>query len=365
MHITTIALIISILGMSSSFFVIGIFPSLLAFILNIICIKDERSIRTVRPLAISFAGILLPIVMYLNSFGLSLPYEKPEELNMLSQIIYDNYSRLGLNCSFMLPVKAEEQEVYAATERTDGMYYVSDGVVVDDDGMIELEPAKDLDNVEESIDSLDEALDQGYGSEKQGASDDDMPSYGGLPLGVTIKGQYFREDYHYCNPIIVLKNETGRDCRFECSFIARDGDGNELAVSDKTVEVVSEGGFFVLEGRFDKSELGGTLPSMYEFLVSKRDPYEENMYDDVAVYGEVVDNSVLVTAINNGDKKAKVDAYVLFFDGQELVDCIWMIPKNSGEVSIEPGSSAYIKGDAYYRFDRIETYYTAYMAVGE
>ena len=121
----------------------------------------------------------------------------------------------------------------------------------------------------------------------------------------------------------------------------------------------------MFEGRFDKDELGGVLPAMYEFLISKREPYEENLYDEVTVLGEIVENSAFVTAMNTSKKKAKVDAYVLFFDGDELVDCIWMIPQNSGEVCIEPGSSAAIKGDAYYKFDRIETYYTAYEAVGE
>ena len=84
------------------------------------------------------------------------------------------------------------------------------------------------------------------------------------------------------------------------------------------------------------------------------------MYDDVVVSGEIEDNSVVVTAVNTSDKKVKVDAYVLFFDDKEMVDCIWMIPVNSGEVCIEPGSAAAIKGDAYYKFSRIETYYTAY-----
>ena len=378
MHITTIALIISILGLISSFFAVGIIPSFLAFIVNIFCLKNERSIRTVRPLAISFAGILLPIVMYLNTYGLSGPYEKPQKLNMVAQIVYDNYERLGFDCSFMLP-KEDQEEYLVENDESDGMYYVSDGVVVDDDGYrleadessseavsgekIDLEP--EMETIFESIDSLGENKKAGYGSDKKGASDDDMPSYGGLPLGVTITGQYFREDYHNCNPILVLKNETGKECRFECLFTARDSEGNELATSNKTIEVVSVGGLFVLEGRFDKRELGGTLPSMYEFLVSKRDPYEENMYENVAVFGEVVGNAALVTAQNTSKEKVKVDAYVLFFDGEELVDCIWMIPQNGGDVTIDPGSSAFIKGDAYYGFDRIETYYTAYKAVGE
>lgn len=393
MHITTIALIISIMGLASSFFVIGIIPSIMAFILNLLCIKEEKSIRCVRSLSISFVGILLPIVMYLNSYGFHMPFDKPQGLNFLSQIVYDNYTRLGLDMGFMVQGDVEDTTPSGNYVGEDGMYYVSDGCVVSGDEYIledgressddteseenqvfettangeKIQLELDNDSIFESIDSLDEKAQEeaGYGGDKKGASDDDMPSYGGLPLGVRILGQYFREDYHNCNPILVLKNETGKDCRFECAFTARDGDGNELATSNKTVEVVSAGGSFILEGRFDKRELGGTLPSMYEFLVSKRDPYENNMYEEIYVFGEVVDNSAVVTAQNTSKKKAKVDAYVLFFDGDELVDCIWMIPKNSGEVCIDPGSSAYIKGDAYYKFDRIETYYTAYEAVGE
>ncbi len=388
MHITTIALIISILGLLTSFGFVGIIPSVAAFVLNILNLREEKSIRTIRALAISFAGILLPAVMYLNSYGLHLPYDKPEKLGMLSQIIYDNYSRLGFNMNGLIKDDSLELTDSSAEEPSDGMYYVAEGVVEKDDGvkpdtkLDETEAGTDLtegegaagdkilnelgmDSIFESIDSLDEGNDKGYGADMSGASDDDMPSYGGLPIGTLIVGQYFREDDHNCNPVLVLQNETGKDCRFECLFTARDEDGNELATSNKTVEIVKNGEKFVFEGRFDKDELGGVLPAMYEFLISKREPYEENLYDEVTVLGEIVENSAFVTAINTSKKKAKVDAYVLFFDGDELVDCIWMIPQNSGEVCIEPGSSAAIKGDAYYKFDRIETYYTAYEAVGD
>ena len=54
----------------------------------------------------------------------------------------------------------------------------------------------------------------------------------------------------------------------------------------------------MFEGRFDKDELGGVLPAMYEFLISKREPYEENLYDEVTVLGEIVENSAFVTAMN-------------------------------------------------------------------
>lgn len=388
MHITTIALIISILGLLTSFGFVGIIPSVAAFVLNILNLREEKSIRTIRALAISFAGILLPAVMYLNSYGLHLPYDKPEKLGMLSQIIYDNYSRLGFNMNGLIKDDSLELTDSSAEVPSGGMYYVAEGVVETDDGvkldtkLDEIEAGTDLtegegaagdkilnelgmDSIFESIDSLDEGNDKGYGADMSGASDDDMPSYGGLPIGTLIVGQYFREDDHNCNPVLVLQNETGKDCRFECLFTARDEDGNELATSNKTVEIVKNGEKFVFEGRFDKDELGGVLPAMYEFLISKREPYEENLYDEVTVLGEIVENSAFVTAMNTSKKKAKVDAYVLFFDGDELVDCIWMIPQNSGEVCIEPGSSAAIKGDAYYKFDRIETYYTAYEAVGE
>ena len=198
-----------------------------------------------------------------------------------------------------------------------------------------------------------------------GASDDDMSCYGGLPLGTLLIARYFREDDHNCNPVLVLQNKSGDLCRYECKFTARDGAGNQLAVSEKTVEVVQNDAKFVFEGRFDKNELQGKLPTMYEFSITRRKPYEKDRLDDIAVYSKTEGNSVFLAAENTCDKKVKVDAFVLFFDGNELVDCIWMIPQNNGLVSIEPGSAASIKGDAYYRFDRIETYYTAYEAVGE
>lgn len=102
---------------------------------------------------------------------------------------------------------------------------------------------------------------------------------------------------------------------------------------------------------------------MYEFSVTKRTPYEKDRLDDVAVYSKIEGNSVFLAAENTCDKNVKVDAFVLFFDGDELVDCIWLIPGSNSNVYVEPKSIGIITGDAYYKFDRIETYYTAYEAV--
>lgn len=389
MHITTIAHVLSILGLLSSFYFVGIIPSIFAFALNIYCILNEKSINTARALAISFVGIILPLIMYFSSYGFRLPYEKKENLGMVSQIVYDNYTRLGFDMHKMLKDKNKtgEETLVSAEGDSEDYYYVSEGVIHDESGFkVSIQqdeesetlnismPEKNVsgikerfgeDSIFESIDSLSEDEKKSSDIFQKAPSDDDMPSYGGLPVGTLILGQYFREDDHNCNPVLVLKNQTGEAYRFECKFTARDEDGNELATSEKTVEVVKQGMPFVFEGRFDKGELQGKLPAMYEFLISKRKPYEKDLADEVAVYSEVVDNSAYVVADNHSEDKAKVDSYVLFFDGDELVDCIWMIPKNSGEVCIEPGSSAAIRGDSYYKFDRIETYYTAYEAVGE
>ncbi len=389
MHIIALALIISILSTAASFAFIGIIPSICALILNIICFTKEKSINTVRSLAISVVGILLPIIMYLNSFGLSLPYEKIPNVGMLTQILYDNYSGLGFDAEWMIAGKKSSEDPSDSSD----MYYVSEGVAFDEEGAyvsdsselgegnvkydINGNPLIETSDSDDSLDDYDahaqelaedavifEAIDSNTDTWKMetGESDDDMPSYGGLPIGTLIVGQYFREDEHNCNPILVLQNKTGNDCRFECVFTARDEEGNELAVSEKTVEVVKNDALFVFEGRFDKEDLGGKIPDMYEFLVSKRDPYESNMFDDVTVIGQKNNYSVILVAQNLSNKRAKVDAYVLFFDGDELVDCIWMIPRNGEDVTIDPGSSAAIRADAYYKFDRIETYYTAYEA---
>lgn len=315
--------------------------------------------------------------MYLNTFGLHLPYDKGEGYGTFKQILYDNYSNFGFDMSFMVKDYKTIDEQVAATAATsdDGIYYVSDGVVQEEAGYNEivtteadssessLDNSKYPESIFESFEDIEKEYETTAKSTEIGASDDDMPSYGGLPVGTLIVAQYFREDDHNCNPVLVLQNKTGNLCRYECMFTARDKDGNEIATSERTSEVVPDGAKFVIEGRFDKSELGGTLPSMYEFTISKRTPYEKDVTEDVCVYTKIDGNSVILAAENPTSLKVKVDAYVLFFDGDELVDCIWLIPSNKDEVCITPGSVATIKGDAYYRFDRIETYYTAYEAV--
>ena len=408
MLVIVITIVLSIIDLILSLAFVGIMPSLIALILSIYCLIQKRSITRARALAMSVVGVILPVIMYLNSYGFSLPYPRTDGLSVVGGIIYDNYSNMGFDMEWMkksgnasgLEVVGEELSSIAATEDSgDEMYYVSDGVPTSQLGY------KEKDSAEKSAGMADGAADdktgQGLGtarsssgddsldtaqyntdifekledateeyeekpiSDKIGASDDDMPSYGGLPVGTLIIAQYFREDVHNCNPVLVLQNKTGKKCRYEARFIARDEDGEQLAVSERCVEVVDNDGKFVLEGRFDKNELGDNIPAMYEFSVTKREPYEKNMADDVVVYAKENGNSVVLAAENLSDKKVKVDAFVLFFDKEELVDCIWLIPHNEGDVCIMPGSVASISGDAYYRFDRIETYYTAYEAVGE
>ena len=377
MQMLVVAIVLSICGLLSSFILIGIFPSIISFALSIYCLSKEKTINTVRALLMSLVGILVPIIMYLNTFGLHLPYDKGEGYGTFKQILYDNYSNFGFDMSFMVKDYKTIDEQVAATAATsnDGIYYVSDGVVQDEPGYNEivtteadssessLDNSKYPESIFESFEDIEKEYETTAKSTEIGASDDDMPSYGGLPVGTLSVAQYFREDDHNCNPVLILQNKTGDLCRYECIFTARDKDGNEIATSERTSEVVPDGAKFVMEGRFDKSELGGTLPSMYEFTISKRSPYEKDVTEDVYVYTKIDGNSVILAAENPTSLKVKVDAYVLFFDGDELVDCIWLIPSNKDEVCITPGSIGTIKGDAYYRFDRIETYYTAYEAV--
>ncbi|RKM56272.1 hypothetical protein D6853_05615 [Butyrivibrio sp. X503] len=369
MLVIVITIVLSIIGLLLSLVFVGIIPSFIALILSIYCFIQKKSITRARAITMSVVGVIVPIIMYLNSYGLSLPYPRTDGLSVVGGIIYDNYSNMGFDMEWLknglgkgnselAMVEEELSDTASGEASSEDIYYVSDGVVTDS-----------LDEYDygifEKLEDETEKYDKKPISDKVGASDDDMPSYGGLPVGTLIIAQYFREDVHNCNPVLVLQNKTGKKCRYEARFIARDEDGEQLAESDRCVEVVDNDGKFVLEGRFDKNELGGNIPAMYEFSVTKREPYEKNMADDVVVYAKENGNSVVLAAENLSDKKVKVDAFVLFFDKEELVDCIWLIPHNDGEVCVTPGSVASISGDAYYRFDRIETYYTAYEAVGE
>lgn len=400
MHMTVIALIVSILGLCLSFFLVGGLICIATFILGMRLFLEEKSIPAFRVVAISAAGIIIPFVMYFNTFGFALPSEDGSGRNIFARIIETNYSNLGLNFGKRTAdLAADTFKKAASGQGSDGAQegaaaQMPDGIGSHgkDEGKIENDEStgsgsdKDKDDestnsgsgnnmkekaqisegsIFESLDSIKENQRNKGGIVSIAPSDDDMPSYGGLPVGTLLIAQYFREDDHNCNPVLVLQNRTGDEVRYECRFIARSAEGEELSTSSKTVEVVRDGALFVFEGRFDKRDLGGRIPDSYEFSITKRKPYETDLANEVAVYTATEGSSALLTAENNSDKKVKVDAYVLFFDGEELVDCMWMIPQNTDEVCLEPGSAATIKGDAYYRFDRVETFYTAYEALGE
>ncbi|MCR5404608.1 MAG: hypothetical protein K6E91_12440 [Butyrivibrio sp.] len=451
MHIPTIALIIAIIGLLSSSLLVGGIISLVSLVMGIILLRKEKTIAAVRVIAISVAGLLVPFIMYFNTYGVSLPSKNDISKNPYKEILSTNYSNMGIalagdssddqiregaagidaansrttasdelqeaiakagkeSAAGSLEGEASGSVLYTEAENAisdaenpakddpmdDEMVYIGltdsvrRGVIehigenkdVTDDGTVtgadsvsadkknassdeqgEAGAGASTGNIFESLDSISESDKNKGGIVSIAARDDDMPSYGGLPLGTLLVAQYFREDDHNCNPVLVLQNKTGETVRYECRFIARDAEGNSLALSEKTVEVVKNGSLFVFEGRFHKKDLGGKKPAVYEFSITKRTPYEKDMSSQISLYTATKSSTATLTAVNNSDKKVKVDAYILFFDGTELVDCMWMIPQNTDEVCLQPGTTASIEGDAYYRFDRVETYYTAYEAI--
>ena len=383
---TTIALLLAILGLVASAFLVGGAICMVTLGIGIHQFVKDKSIEALRIIAISAAGVILPIIMYLNTYGFHLPYEDGSGRSAFKTILATNYENLGIDLFGKDKSNKEDEAVLVsesdADEFSQGAEKIETSASSGTSESLESALAKlkdkneELDEKVESSEksggSIFESLDSIRKEDKNkggivsiAPSDDNMPSYGGLPVGTILVAQYFREDDHNCNPVLVLQNKTGDLVRYECRFIARDKDGEELATSEKTVEVVRNEALFVFEGRFDKRDLGGNIPDSYEFSITKREPYEEDMANLVSVYTATEGSSALLTAENKSNKKVKVDAYVLFFDGSELVDCMWMIPQNTDEVCLDPGSAATIKGDAYYRFDRVETFYTAYEAVGE
>ncbi len=383
---TTIALLLAILGLVASLFLVGGAICMVTLGIGIHQFVKDKSIEALRIIAISAAGVILPIIMYLNTYGFHLPYEDGSGRSAFKTILATNYENLGIDLFGKDKSDKEAEAVLVsesdADEFSQGAEKVETSASSGTSESLESTLAKlkdkneeldeNVESSEKSGGSIFESLDSIRKEDKNkggivsiAPSDDNMPSYGGLPVGTMLVAQYFREDDHNCNPVLVLQNKTGDLVRYECRFIARDKDGEELATSEKTVEVVRNEALFVFEGRFDKRDLGGNVPDSYEFSITKREPYEEDMANQVSVYTATEGSSALLTAENKSDKKVKVDAYVLFFDGSELVDCMWMIPQNTDEVCLDPGSAATIKGDAYYRFDRVETFYTAYEAVGE
>lgn len=383
---TTIALLLAILGLVASAFLVGGAICMVTLGIGIHQFVKDKSIEALRIIAISAAGVILPIIMYLNTYGFHLPYEDGSGRSAFKTILATNYENLGIDLFGKDKSNKEAESVLVsesdADEFSQGAEKIETSASSGTSESLESALAKlkdkneeldeNVESSEKSGGSIFESLDSIRKEDKNkggivsiAPSDDNMPSYGGLPVGTILVAQYFREDDHNCNPVLVLQNKTGDLVRYECRFIARDKDGEELATSEKTVEVVRNEALFVFEGRFDKRDLDGNIPDSYEFSITKREPYEEDMANLVSVYTATEGSSALLTAENKSNKKVKVDAYVLFFDGSELVDCMWMIPQNTDEVCLDPGSAATIKGDAYYRFDRVETFYTAYEAVGE
>ena len=88
MHIIVVTVVLSIVGLIMSLAFVGIVPSFVALILSIYCLVQKKSIARARALALSVVGVILPIIMYINSYGISAPHLRADGLSFVAGIIY-------------------------------------------------------------------------------------------------------------------------------------------------------------------------------------------------------------------------------------------------------------------------------------
>ena len=97
MHMTTIALILAILGLVASLFLLGGAICMVTLGYGIYLFVKDKSIEALRIIAISAAGVILPIIMYLNTYGFHLPYDDGSGRSAYKTILATNYENLGID----------------------------------------------------------------------------------------------------------------------------------------------------------------------------------------------------------------------------------------------------------------------------
>lgn len=313
----TLALILSIAGVLTSIFLIGIIPSLLGVICAVIALVRKPRISADIALGLGILGIILPVFFFINSYGFVNPVG----------VFNGTTSPLSQPMFFANPAVATEEE--AGT------------------------PGEDLPaagNVELPADGMGEMIDAA-------TYEVEIPKE--LAEGDTFQ---YSDAYAFCYDY-TFTNTTDTPLSASFTYKALNANGEVLASVIDTISGIPAGEKFVTEAVFNKN-VGEIADVIYE--VQTR-PCGEAVYatDLVDVTTQKIEHGERVEALNRADTEVRVNVHVLFYRGTELVQNSWVVPANTQVFSITPGTTGTTEaicraGD----YTHVEVYYGALRVDG-
>lgn len=155
--------------------------------------------------------------------------------------------------------------------------------------------------------------------------------------------------YHF----LVIKNNTNKTLNVKTSSKAYAEDGSILSVANSEFDALgSECTSVIIEGFETSSEI-----SSYDTkITTKTDGLYDSAIQDLSYTESVIKDGAIYEVTNNGDKAAEfVEGYVLFFNGDNLVDWDYSYFTDD-DYEMKPGDTISKQLSCYKAFDRVEFY---------
>ena len=151
---------------------------------------------------------------------------------------------------------------------------------------------------------------------------------------VSIEGEYAYESGNNSIHILIVKNNSDATLKISSNSTALDAGGSLIGADDADTSAVGPGCTSYLKEYFSKV----TGANKYETKLSASVDKNASVLQDLELTANPAGSNVVLQCTNNGGKDARfVQALVLFFNGDTLVD--------SGEKYLSSGSEALAPGD--------------------
>ena len=164
------------------------------------------------------------------------------------------------------------------------------------------------------------------------------------------KRTYSNSFYKYA--VINIKNNSDYtiDLKANIKYL---NDNETVGVKDAYEDVIAPGQEVVLsrsnDTDFDDFEC--------EISVSETQ-YYNNVYDMVSINYNIIEQKVIINAVNNGDKPAKFVQYTAVYKNGDSIAYVDTGYLTDNDNEIKPGATISGESKSYYEFDDVEVYFT-------
>ena len=201
----------------------------------------------------------------------------------------------------------------------------------------------------------------GQGSATVAADENDQPGFNEDEIVKNIKvTSYTYSSYSYNYLLLVLKNNSKFNCKFEASVDLYDAKGNIVETKSQTVNAFAAGTEVML--KFDSKDKFKKYE--YQFSASEL-TYYTAVTQDLKTTSNIATDKAIVSVTNNGKKAAMwTKANVIFFKGKKVVySNLTYIGDSKNE--IKPGKTQRGQVSCYEKFDNVKVYVDSYAKANE